>query len=288
MEPLRVAVAGFGVAGAAVATLLARGGHTVSAYERTPEGRPAGAGVLLQPVGLLALARLGLVESVVAAAEPIHELHAQSAGGRTIMRLRYAEIEPGCHAYGAGRAQLVAPLREAAAAGGVAVRHGLEVRGCRSAPEGAFLQVGEEEEGPFDLVVAADGARSTLREVAGLVRGRHDYAYAALWAVGPCPRVRHKLLQVVRGTRRLVRAPRPRRRPLRPLLGSPPRRAPPRTRAGLRGLAGGGPGSAAAGRGNLRRGERPSRRRPSPRICTRSPPPGPPRGSSCSATPPIP
>lgn len=120
------------------------------------------------------------------------------------MRLRYAELGGGRHAYGVGRAELLTPLHEAARSAGVTVSYERRAAGSRSGPEGEYLQIDGVERGPFDLVVAADGARSVLRETSGLTRRRHEYAYAALWAVGPCPGVRGRLLQVVHGTRRLV------------------------------------------------------------------------------------
>ena len=50
-KPLRIAIVGFGSAGAASAILLARDGHAVSLFERAPENSPIGAGFLLQPTG---------------------------------------------------------------------------------------------------------------------------------------------------------------------------------------------------------------------------------------------
>jgi 2-polyprenyl-6-methoxyphenol hydroxylase-like FAD-dependent oxidoreductase len=60
------------------------------------------------------------------------------------------------------------------------------------------------EHGPFDFLIAADGARSILRQCAHLVRMQMPYAWGALWVIGRCTAVRGKLYQVVRGTRRLA------------------------------------------------------------------------------------
>ena len=54
--------------------------------------------------------------------------------------------------------------------------------------------------GPFDLVVIADGARSTLRAQTGLVRSAVPYPFGALWFMGRAATTSHVLHQVVDGT----------------------------------------------------------------------------------------
>lgn len=56
---------------------------------------------------------------------------------------------------------------------------------------------------PFDLVVAADGARSSLRENSGIPHSCREYEHGALWAVGRSSTIRGRLHQVTHGTRRL-------------------------------------------------------------------------------------
>ena len=68
---MRVAIAGFGIGGAALSIALARDGHDVTVYERAPDPGPVGAGFLLQPSGQAVLAALGLLDEVAAAAWPI-------------------------------------------------------------------------------------------------------------------------------------------------------------------------------------------------------------------------
>jgi 2-polyprenyl-6-methoxyphenol hydroxylase-like FAD-dependent oxidoreductase len=57
--------------------------------------------------------------------------------------------------------------------------------------------------GPFEIVIAADGSRSTMREACGL-RGRVIvYDYGALWAVADIAPLRGMLFQAARGTEQL-------------------------------------------------------------------------------------
>ncbi|WP_406004896.1 FAD-dependent monooxygenase [Streptomyces sp. NBC_00637] len=63
-QPLRVLVAGGGVAGQALAFWLTRGGHRVSVAERFPALRAAGAQVDLRGQGIEAVERMGLLDAV--------------------------------------------------------------------------------------------------------------------------------------------------------------------------------------------------------------------------------
>src|SRR5438270_42379 len=58
LRALDIAVVGAGTAGSAAAVLLARAGHRVTLYERVPNPGPVGAGIIMQPSGLAALAAL--------------------------------------------------------------------------------------------------------------------------------------------------------------------------------------------------------------------------------------
>ncbi|HEX4796651.1 MAG TPA: NAD(P)-binding protein [Humisphaera sp.] len=91
-----IAIAGCGVAGLTAAMLLARQGHRVSLFEQCPEVGPAGAGVLLQPSGQLVLARLGLLDRVVARAQRIDHLHALTHRGNTLVDLPYGRSRRIC------------------------------------------------------------------------------------------------------------------------------------------------------------------------------------------------
>lgn len=201
----RVGVVGFGIAGAAVSTLLAKFGHSVTLIERAPRVGPIGAGLLLQPSGQLVLQRMGLLDRVIADAAPIEELHAVRRDGRELIRLPYRDFEPGIRAYGVHRGSLFTALREAVESQPVDVRLGCEVTGYIVRDDRVFLLDAERREhGPFDFVIAADGSRSALRKQSGLRQWVMTYDHGALWATGPCTAVRDKLYQVCQRTRHLL------------------------------------------------------------------------------------
>ncbi len=201
----RIGIVGFGIAGAAAAHLLARSGHSVTLLERAPRVGPIGAGLLLQPAGQAVLRRMGLLDRIIADGAPIEELHAVHADGRTLIRVPYAEFEPGCRAYGVHRGVVFTALRDAVASQAIDVRLGEAVTGLSIRDDRVILTTAARaEHGPFDFVIAADGSRSTVRGLSGLRSWVMPYDHGALWATAPCDAVRDKLYQVVRGTRYLL------------------------------------------------------------------------------------
>jgi len=82
---LNVAVIGAGIGGMAASIFLARAGHRVTLFERFPEPKPVGAGLLLQPTGLAVLERLGLLDTVLASGARVDRLFGTIPGGRTIL-----------------------------------------------------------------------------------------------------------------------------------------------------------------------------------------------------------
>lgn len=202
---MRVAVAGCGIAGTTAAFLLAEAGHEVTAFEQAPRCGPVGAGLLLQPAGQAVLEALGMREAIAARSARIELMHAHRRGGRSLIKLRYGRLRASCHGLGVHRGFLFEALLARCERAGVSVREG--VRLDRADQEGdVVMPLDERGEavGEFDLLVAADGARSRLAAGSGLVVGAHDYPYAAMWTVGPWTGETDALRQILDPSGRLV------------------------------------------------------------------------------------
>lgn len=194
-----IAVVGAGTAGAAAATLLARAGHRVTVFERVAEPKPVGAGITLQPTGQHALARLGVLEAIAARAARIDRLTAVRAGGKYLIDLAYAEIDPRLFGLGTHRGLLFETLLAALQGTTADLRFDHAIAGTKVDGHGRWLvDLRGETHGPFDLVVAADGSISALHAAAPL-RYDRPYAWGALWFVADDPGFagEHRIWQIV-------------------------------------------------------------------------------------------
>jgi len=183
-ERLRIAVIGYGTAGQALAILLTRDGHEVEIFERVPTPGPVGAGFLLQPSGLQVLWQMGLLDEVRAHAAPVHRLYGDTPCERAVMDMGYAGLDVRLHGLGMQRGALFSLLDQARAGEGQ-LHVGTTIVSV-DAVQGRLRDSEGRQHGPFDLVVAADGAASTLRggveEGIGLDR---VYPWGALWCLLP-------------------------------------------------------------------------------------------------------
>lgn len=208
MRPLDVGVIGAGTAGAAAALFLSRQGHKVTVYERVPDPKPVGAGILLQPTGQAVLRRLGLAEAVIARTAPVESLRCQTVRGRTVFTLRY-DRAPGHHqGRGLHRGVLFEALYGAVRRASLTLVSGVEVVDLADAKEGGqwFLTSDGGKRGPHELCVVADGARSQLRDDTAIAKRVRPHGWGALWFVGEDRDkvFKPELHQVVDGTRRMV------------------------------------------------------------------------------------
>jgi len=183
---MRVAIAGFGIGGAALSIALARDGHEVTVYERAPDPGPVGAGFLLQPSGQAVLAELGLLDEVATASWPIRAFHAESAAGRTLCELRYDRRDATAHALGVSRGRLFMTLMTVATAAGVRLEAGVEIVGAAEQVDAVVpLAAHGAAHAPVDLLVGADGMRSVIRRVVDPSARLRLSPFAALWGIGP-------------------------------------------------------------------------------------------------------
>lgn len=214
---MRVAIVGCGTAGGASALFLARAGHEVIVYERVPDPRPIGAGIILQPTGQAVLARLGLEREVLERGARLDGLLVRNARGRKILELSYEDVgnsrEPTqggtgvCEMFGLGihrgvlfRELFAAAQRETEVRCGVAIdRVDWERR--------RLIDDSGAEHGPFDLIIVADGARSKLRDdITEIQQTLRAYPWGALWflAEDPEQNFRGRLFQTVRSNARML------------------------------------------------------------------------------------
>ena len=201
-----IGIVGCGTAGQASAVLLARDGWHVTILERAPSLESIGAGLLIQPTGAAVLQELGVLDEVRSLSSPVDRLLGTSKAGKVVMDLHYADLSPGNCGLGVHRGALFNTLQHAVDAAGVETRTDVEVRSVERTAGPCRLTDGKgTSHGPFDLVLACDGAASTLRERSHLVRRDHPYRWAAFWFIGRATGESDRTLRQVFGdTRQLL------------------------------------------------------------------------------------
>ncbi len=204
---LAIGVVGAGTAGAAAATLLARAGHAVDILECVATPKPIGAGITLQPTGQAALARLGLLDAVEARGARIDRLVCVRRGGKYLVDLPYADIDPRLYGLGIHRGNLFEVLFAAASAAGARITCGAKIVSRTPAQNGRrfLVDASGDQHGPYDLVICADGSICELHHEAPRCSST-PYPYGALWVVVADPgfAAQQTLHQIVDGPQHLL------------------------------------------------------------------------------------
>ncbi|WP_031469078.1 FAD-dependent oxidoreductase [Sciscionella sediminilitoris] len=161
-------IAGGGIGGLTAAAALARRGWSVRLHEREESLRAFGSGIYLWSNGLAVLAQLGVLEQTVDGAH--HGGFIQTRDHRDRVLSRIPINRPGgVEVLTVLRERLINALLGAARTAGVRIVTGSAA--VRADPSGV-LELADGTRHHADLVVAADGAGSRLRDGLGLLRGR--------------------------------------------------------------------------------------------------------------------
>jgi 2-polyprenyl-6-methoxyphenol hydroxylase-like FAD-dependent oxidoreductase len=165
-----VLIVGGGTAGSALAVLLARGGVAVEIAEIEPDAGALGSGITLQGNALRVLRDLGVWERLSASGYAFDALGLRAPDGTLIAEIPDARTGgPDLPAtLGMNRPELAAVLAEAVRDAGATVRFGLTVTGLDDSGDAVTAHFSDGSTGTYDLVVGADGIRSTVRGLLGI------------------------------------------------------------------------------------------------------------------------
>lgn len=181
---MKVIIAGGGIGGLSAAIALSKVGCEVEVIERAPALGEVGAGLQMSPNASKALAALGVLEAVAAVSSMPQMLEMRL--GRTGEKVFSIPIaKEARNRYGAPylhvhRADLIEVLRRAAEFAGVHVRLGARVSAYVRDNDGLRVGLDTGAIVPCDLLVGADGVRSTVRKQ---MLGEEDprYTGAVAW-----------------------------------------------------------------------------------------------------------
>ncbi|MEM7508183.1 MAG: FAD-dependent monooxygenase [Pseudomonadota bacterium] len=163
----KVLIAGGGIAGMAAAIALARLGWEVQLFESAPALGEVGAGLQMSPNACKALRDLGVLPDVAACAtRPGSAVMRDGATGRVIFQAPLGDAAkqrwgaPYLHVH---RADLLEVLAAAAARAGVSVHLGQAAETAVTLPTEVSLHLANGTAMGGDLLIGADGIRSSLR-----------------------------------------------------------------------------------------------------------------------------
>lgn len=172
-------IAGAGFAGLAAACALARRGWSVRVHERGAQIRTDGAGIYIYENGLKVLEALGAFEDAIAGASRARIREVRDERNRTISVHHWPE---GVRVFSILRQRVIDALAAAAQRHGVEILAGSE--GASASPKGR-LALKDGRELAADLVVAADGVSSRLRDGLGLLSSRRALPDGAVRLIVP-------------------------------------------------------------------------------------------------------
>lgn len=152
-------IAGGGIGGLTLGTLLRQRGWTVRVHERSPEIREIGAGIYIKNNSISVMEEAGMFEALARRGVRLDCAQVRDQSGR--LMLERPHRQQATRVYVFSRQALIEEWRDAALAAGVEIVTDSTVAGAD--PEGALLL----EDGtrlPADLVVGCDGFNSRVRE----------------------------------------------------------------------------------------------------------------------------
>lgn len=179
---MKVSIAGAGIAGLASAALLASNGHEVTIFDQFSAPAPVGSGLMIQPVGMAVLDRLGLTHRTRATTSPIRQIFGKTDSGRTVLDVRYKDLADGVEGRAIQRSELFQMLLDASVAAGAKLQPGTEITGVDQNRDQAWLRTKLGACGHADLVLDCLGAYSPL-----CPRLSRPLRYGALWALLDVP-----------------------------------------------------------------------------------------------------
>nr|MDT0662234.1 FAD-dependent monooxygenase [Micromonospora sp. DSM 115978] len=185
-SPLRILIVGAGIAGLTVARALRLAGFRPEIAEKLPASVVAGAGIYLPGNAARAFRELGLDSPIRPLGQVIRRQRFLDADGNQLCEVDLTRLWAGV---GECRALPRADLHQVLLTGaGGEVRHETEVTALDLTADEVTVTFGDGSQAGYDLVIGADGRRSTVRALAALggpARPAGQVVYRSVVTGGP-------------------------------------------------------------------------------------------------------
>ncbi|HEX5145546.1 MAG TPA: FAD-dependent monooxygenase [Conexibacter sp.] len=185
LHQLKVVIVGAGIGGLATGLALRQAGYEVDVYENAPAIRPIGFGLCMWPNGAKALNALGLGAAIERVSPKLDAVEFRADDGELLSHVAMDPLEEavGQRPYPIARADLLAALL--AAFGDEHVHLSADGVRVEQDADGATAHFADGRSARGDLVVGADGIRSTVRRHVVGHDGVFNYLSAAWETVVP-------------------------------------------------------------------------------------------------------
>lgn len=158
-----IIIAGAGIGGLCAAIALQRSGFKVTIYEQAEKLTQVGAGLTIWENAMRVLRTLGLADEVVKAGSILEHFQLKTDRGEALYTIRPGGVNPGFNELSIAihRADLHEILIAALTPGSLKLNK--TCVGCTQTDEQVALEFSNGETDSADLLIAADGIRSTIR-----------------------------------------------------------------------------------------------------------------------------
>ncbi|RKP46489.1 FAD-dependent oxidoreductase [Trinickia fusca] len=159
-----VLIIGGGIAGPAVALALAKAGIRSTIYESySATADQVGGSMMVAPNGLEALKIIGVDADLHVASRPISHMAIANSRGKVLSRFDGLEgMQPSRVVW---RSDLYRVLRRAAEDAGIPIVHGKRLVTASETANGVHASFADGSDASGDILIGADGIRSTVREL---------------------------------------------------------------------------------------------------------------------------
>ncbi|WP_295464218.1 FAD-dependent urate hydroxylase HpxO [uncultured Pseudomonas sp.] len=164
MPSFDIIIAGAGMGGLSAALALRQAGHRVRLYERASELAPIGAAISIWPNGVRVLERLGLGSAIAAVSGDMRTMSYHDRQGQLLTRFSLLPLYEavGLPARPIARAHLQQLLLDAVGTEWVTLGVGCE--DFEQDAQGVTVRLSDGRQERADLLIAADGTHSRLRD----------------------------------------------------------------------------------------------------------------------------
>ena len=175
---MKIAIVGCGIGGLAVAGFLSDSPHEITLYDQFESPAPVGSGLVIQPVGLRVLEKLGAAQQAHAkGAKSYRMMGYEASTKRKVLDVSYGPRSGPDFGLGIHRTSLFDALLSTCTAKGVQITNAHEITGSTLADNKRTLTFADStKSAPYDLVIDASGAGSPLSPLKS-----KTLPYGAIW-----------------------------------------------------------------------------------------------------------